>query len=205
MTVPEYSDSTSMMTSSNGSSFSPVDSHVEVMIFGGDTVISYPSRLICSIKIPSCNSPLACTTDRSESVSDLVTLSVTLLSVSLINRSRTRELATMVPSFPANGEVLPPISMDKVGGLMGGVCNALLTGFDFSVRVSPTAMLSGTPARVTISPAFAMGGSKGVRETPRLTNMAEIVLAESAASGMFCGSMSLGISATVSFLAMVPE
>eukprot|EP00957_Ditylum_brightwellii_P184362 14042822-Ditylum_brightwellii.AAC.1 len=102
----------------------------------------------------------------------------------------------MVPSFPANGKVLSPISMVKVGGLTGGVCNALLTGFDFSVRVSPTAMLSGTPARVTISPAFAMVGSKGVHKTPQLTNMAEIALVQSVALGMICGSMSLGINAT---------
>mmetsp|Transcript_28833 Transcript_28833/g.85117 ORF Transcript_28833/g.85117 Transcript_28833/m.85117 type:complete len:231 (-) Transcript_28833:1461-2153(-) len=170
MTDPEYSASTSTMTSSNGSNFCPVLGQSLVTIRGGLTIISYPSRRICSMSMPICNSPRPNTTVFSGSVSDLTTVMVTLLSVSSMSRERTRLDVTIDPSFPTSGPLFAPNTHDSVGGARGGVSTGRGTGSDAEVRVSPTAMASGTPARVTMSPATAKGGSRDARETPRFTN-----------------------------------
>mmetsp|Transcript_25940 Transcript_25940/g.62296 ORF Transcript_25940/g.62296 Transcript_25940/m.62296 type:complete len:275 (+) Transcript_25940:457-1281(+) len=174
-TVPEYSASTSTTTSSYGSNLSPVVGHRVVSIRGGITTISYPSRLICSTSIPICSSPRPRTSVFSESDSHFSTDRVTLLSVSLTNRSLTLPLATIVPSCPLRGPLFAPKRHDSVGGASGGVSTARGTLFSTSaaVRVSPTAMDSGTPVRVTMSPAWAVGGSRGARDAPRLANTPE--------------------------------
>lgn len=126
-----------------------------VKIRGGDMMSSNPSLLICSINIPNCNSPLPKTVVFSLTVSEFMTVIVTLLSVSANNLARIRDDVTLFPSFPANGPVLDPKSIQSVGGARGGVSTGCGTALSLSVTVSPTAMESGTPNNVTISPATA--------------------------------------------------
>ena len=116
---------------------------------------SKPSRRISSIRIPSWSSPLAYMVVFSGSLSDFSAFSVTLLSVSYCRRSRTFAEDRIVPSFPERGPVFAPNSMHNVGGARGGVGMGAGTGLSFLVSVSPTAISSGTPAIVTISPATA--------------------------------------------------
>ena len=151
--IPEYSLSTSTVTSSNGSTTVVPSCASFVTIFGGEMTSSYPSRRICSIKIPSCSSPRAYTVVFSPSASDFLIVSVTLLSVSAMRRLLIFDGVTSCPSWPAKGPLLAPNSMESVGGASGGVDSAFLTGFDALVSVSPTAIESGTPAKVTTSPA----------------------------------------------------
>ena len=63
--MPVCSSSTSMMTSSTGSSFSPVAASLSKTTRGRDTASSKPSRRIVSIRMPSCNSPRPATSKAS--------------------------------------------------------------------------------------------------------------------------------------------
>mmetsp|Transcript_10850 Transcript_10850/g.15994 ORF Transcript_10850/g.15994 Transcript_10850/m.15994 type:complete len:210 (-) Transcript_10850:1047-1676(-) len=168
ITVPEYSESTSTVTSSKGSILTP--STILVKILGGEIMNSKPSRRICSMRIPSCNSPLPYTVDFSLSVSHFCTEMVTLLSVSAISLALILEDVTIVPSVPAKGPSLVPKSIQSVGGAKGGVSTGSGTGFSSPVTVSPTAISSGTPTKVTISPAEAVAGTNETRDIPRLTH-----------------------------------
>lgn len=89
---------------------------------GGDTATSCPSLLISSSRIPSCNSPLACTSHVSLPAV-MATRRDTLVSLSFRSRSR---MALAVDerkaSVPASGELLGPNDMERVGGSMGVDC-----------------------------------------------------------------------------------
>mmetsp|Transcript_21274 Transcript_21274/g.42181 ORF Transcript_21274/g.42181 Transcript_21274/m.42181 type:complete len:415 (+) Transcript_21274:337-1581(+) len=172
ITAPEYSWSTSMVTSSTGSSSCPVTLSFTVRIRGGLTQISYFSRRISSMRIPSCSSPRACTSNWSESVRLCFRMMVTLFSTSFCSRALICELFKKVPpppAFPLRGPSLAPKDMQMVGGVTGTVGRGSITEASAMVSDTPTAS-AGTPASITTSPACAKDTSS--RSVPlRMTKM----------------------------------
>ena len=116
-TVLENSSSTSIVTSSIGSIRLPASS-VWKSTRGRETVISNPSRRICSIRTPSCNSPRP---PISKASFELLSANVmaTFVSASTSSLSRITVEVTFLPSRPANGESFTVIVTDIVGGSMG--------------------------------------------------------------------------------------
>ena len=149
-TMPEWTSSTSITTSSIGSSSSPA-SFLRSSTFGRDTDSSKPSRRIVSIRMPSCNSPRPATSIASLS-SDSRTRSATLPSASRSSRSRIMRPVTLVPSVPASGESLTRNVIASVGGSIG--CAGIGVSTAGSQMVWAT-VASGSPASATMSPASA--------------------------------------------------
>lgn len=115
-----YIGSHSIVICSTGSVTCPSASS-QKRITGGVIVISNPSLLIVSIKIPKCKSPLPLSTIVAES--DLRShpsiLRATSFSASQLSLSLIAFLDILVPSFPAKGEVFTFTEMDMMGGSIG--------------------------------------------------------------------------------------
>ena len=159
ITTPEYSSSTSTVTSSMGSRRWPSSSLNKTR--GRLIDSSNPSRRMFSIRTPICNSPRPATSKASP-LGVSVTRIATLVSASSIKRLRITRLCTFLPSRPARGLSLIPKVTDMVGGSIGKEGRASL--------ISGAQMVSATvalvmPASDTISPATA--SSIAVCDRPR--------------------------------------
>ena len=150
MTAPMYSSGTSIISSSYGSSRSPLGPTL-VMTRGRDTWNSKPSRRIVSIRMARCSSPRPDTVYVS-GLSVGSTLSATLRSSSWKSRSRTWRLVTNLPSRPAKGELLTMKSTEMVGS--STAIPAIRSGRSGVVTVRPISTPS-SPASTTMSPAAA--------------------------------------------------
>ena len=85
-----------------------------VTTWGLPTVSSKPSRRIISTSTASCSSPRPCTSHASgRSVSS--TRIETLPTSSWSSRLLTRRAVSFVPSWPASGDVLMPMVIDRLG------------------------------------------------------------------------------------------
>ena len=160
-TTPEYASSTSTSTSSNGSSRSPVSGFLRVSTRGRPMVSSKPSRRICSISTPSCNSPRPATSNASDSLLSVI-LMATLPSLSRSRRSRIWRDVTFLPSLPPSGPSLTRNVIASVGGSTGMACSGAASAG--SPTVSGT-VASVSPATATMSPASH--SSTGTRSRPR--------------------------------------
>ena len=109
---PTKSFGTSISKSSYGSYFTPSTSLM--MTFGLETSSSNPSRLIFSMRIPRCNSPLP-ETIQDSLLATLSTRKATSFCVSLNNLSSIFLAVNSFPSFPEKGDVLVPNVICNVG------------------------------------------------------------------------------------------
>ena len=171
VTIPTYSSGKSIVTSSKGSSWS------FKITSGLDTCSSYPSRRIVSRSTAKCSSPRPITVYAPPSVSEI--LKPKLISFSRANRSHTCLPVTNFPSRPANGEVLGPTVIFKVGSSI--LVWRRASGLSVSVIVCPISILS-TPAIPTISPASASFISS--RLIPRAVNSFSILNVPNLAVGV---------------------
>ena len=151
ITTPEYSSSTSIMTSSIGSIRSPVSGSFWKTTRGREIATSKPSRRMFSMSTPSCNSPRPATSKASFSAVS-VTRIATLDSASRSRRSRITRDCTLVPSRPASGESLTLTVMEMVGGSIG--CAGKASVSSMAHKVSATVAFD-RPAMATMSPASA--------------------------------------------------
>mmetsp|Transcript_15237 Transcript_15237/g.36074 ORF Transcript_15237/g.36074 Transcript_15237/m.36074 type:complete len:242 (+) Transcript_15237:721-1446(+) len=138
-----------MSTSSKGSCLSPPS--VFSMTVGQPMYISKPSRRIVSMSTVRCSRPRPETrTVSPSSVSS--TRRATLVSSSLLRRSRMLREVSSLPARPAKGDLLTPKVMDMDG------CSTSIgssgMGSSGSTSVSPM-VKSCTPEKTTISPAEA--------------------------------------------------
>ena len=159
ITAPEYSSSTSIVTSSIGSRRWPPSSRKRTC--GREIDSSNPSRRMFSIKTPICNSPRPATSNASPPAVS-VTRIATFVSASFIRRSRITRDCTFLPSRPARGLSLMPKVTVMVGGSIG--CAGIASPTERSQMVSATVALV-IPAMLTISPASAI--SIGAWARPR--------------------------------------
>ena len=113
MTGPMNSVGTSMVSSSMGSSISPLGPSF-MMTLGRVTANSYPSRRMVSMRIDRCSSPRPLTLKVSV-VSVSSTRMDTLVLTSLNSRSRMFRLVTYRPSRPAKGLSLTEKVISMVG------------------------------------------------------------------------------------------
>ena len=111
-----------------------------------------------------CNSPRPDTRNTSAS-SVSSTRNATLVSNSLVKRSRIWREVTNLPSVPANGEVFTIKSIVKVGSSTLNMGTPI--GFSLSQMVTPIPM-SSMPEMMTMSPASA--SSCGTRSRPLKPN-----------------------------------
>ena len=149
ITEPENSSSTSIVTSSIGSFFTPSISLYTTL--GREIDNSKPSRRIFSIRTPICNSPRPDTSNASP-LAVSATFIATLLSHSFTSLSRITRLCTFLPSLPASGLSFMPNVTVIVGGSIG--CEGIGSTTLESAIVSATVALL-IPAIDTISPASA--------------------------------------------------
>ena len=116
-----------------------------------------------STSTASCSSPRPCTSQVSgRSVSR--TRIETLPTSSWSKRARTWRAVSLVPSWPASGEVLMPTVTDREGS--STVITGSGRGSSGSARVSPI-VTSGSPATAMISPGPAV--SAGTRSSASVT------------------------------------
>src|SRR6266581_3589650 len=154
MTTPRYPSGQSIISSSYGSSRSPLGPS-RGMIRGRLTWNSNPSRRIVSISTPRWSSPRPDTVNVwGSSVSS--TRSATLRSSSRNNRSRSCRPVTNFPSRPANGESLTLQSTEIVGS--STAMPASRSRWSGAVIVFPIST-PASPASATISPAAASSSS----------------------------------------------
>ena len=151
--APTYSSGTSIASRSTGSWTLPSISRV--ITRGWPAVSSKPSRRIISNRTTSCSSPRPWTSHASgRSVS--VTRIETLPTSSASSRSRTCRAVSFLPSVPASGEVLIPITIESEGS--STVITGSGRGSSGSARVSPI-VTSSIPATAMISPGPASSAS----------------------------------------------
>ncbi len=148
ITAPMHSSGTSATIRSIGSQTLP--SMVLVSTRGVDTLNSYPSRRMVSMRMLRCISPRPATLKASVPCS--VTWRETSFNSSRSSRSRRFREVTYLPSFPAKGESLTA----KVISMVGSEIFTKDRGSTASGahRVRPMVM-SAMPLRATISPAEA--------------------------------------------------
>ena len=150
ITEPVYSSGTDRTTSSSGSSSCPLSPRL-MMTSGLDTASSYPPRLMFSMSMERCSSPLPDTLKLSvESVSS--TFSPTLTSSSLLSLSLMCLDVTNLPTLPANGDLFTMKYMERVGSSMWIISSGI--GSAGSQIVSPME-ISEIPDITTMSPDSA--------------------------------------------------
>ena len=122
---------------------------------GLPTVSSKPSRRISSTRIASCSSPRPWTSQvsgRSVSITRMETLPI----VSASSRSLIWREVSLLPSWPASGEVFWPIVTESDGS--STVITGSARGSSGSASVSPI-VTSARPATAMISPGPASAAS----------------------------------------------
>ena len=118
-------------------------------------MISKPSRRMVSTKTASCSSPRPCT---SHEPGRLVgsTRNDTLPTNSWPRRDSTSRAVSFLPSWPASGEVLMPIVIERLG--WSTISGGSGRGSSTSASVSPI-VISAMPATAMMSPGPASTAS----------------------------------------------
>mmetsp|Transcript_4840 Transcript_4840/g.9709 ORF Transcript_4840/g.9709 Transcript_4840/m.9709 type:complete len:293 (-) Transcript_4840:89-967(-) len=154
----ETSEGTSTLSSSHGSRTFPDSSFLYTTV-GGKIDISYPSLLIVSKRIPSCNSPRPRTSYLSL-LGDSRTSMATFVIASFFKRVPSACIELNCPSCPWRGDVFTETSTNTTGGsiaLEGSGWISVAWSGEHSVSVTEGTVADLSPVMLTMSPAPATG------------------------------------------------